>query len=132
MSKPVATPKSIEQVAEETVVYALEAFYFVESGLQSTTKSLRRTRKRRGGHVTGQELAEGLREAAQRRWGMLAGLVLERWGVRNTYDFGRIVYAMIDAGMMGKTEEDSIEDFRDVYDFQTAFTKSYKIAPVNA
>ena len=58
----------------------------------------------------------------------LARTVLARWNIRRTYDFGRIVFAMVDNGLMQKTEEDSIEDFRDVFDFKHAFGEhAYRI-----
>jgi outer membrane receptor protein involved in Fe transport len=44
-----------------------------------------------------------------------------------TYDFGRIVFAMVESGLMQKTDDDSIEDFRNVYDFKTAFDAGYRI-----
>jgi len=34
---------------------------------------------------------------------------------------GNMVYLLIDHGFMRKTEEDSIEDFRDVFDFDKVF-----------
>ena len=52
---------------------------------------------------------------------MLARAVLARWNIRNTIDFGQMVYLLVDNGFMRKTDEDSIEDFRDVYDFADAF-----------
>jgi uncharacterized repeat protein (TIGR04138 family) len=32
---------------------------------------------------------------------------------------------LIGAGIFGKTEEDSIEDFKNVYDFEEAFVKPF-------
>ena len=78
-------------------------------------------------HVDGRQLCEGLREFALMNWGMLARTVLSRWNIRRTVDFGRIVFALVDNGHMQKTEEDTIEDFRDVYDFRTAFEADYRI-----
>lgn len=75
-------------------------------------------------HVSGQQLCVGLRDFAIVQFGALARTVLERWGVRKTEDFGKIVFAMIDAGLMRKTDEDTLEDFRDVYEFEEAFTLS--------
>ena len=34
---------------------------------------------------------------------------------------------MIEGGRMQKTEEDEIDDFRDVFDFRTAFDAGYRI-----
>ena len=72
-------------------------------------------------HVSGQQLCTGMRDLAVRRWGLLAGTVLRRWGIRSTLDFGRIVYALIDAGMMSRTPDDSLDDFKAVFDFSAAF-----------
>jgi uncharacterized repeat protein (TIGR04138 family) len=53
--------------------------------------------------------------------------VLTRWNVRRTVDFGRIVFALVDNGWMAKTDDDNIDDFRDVFDFKTAFEAGYRI-----
>jgi len=72
-------------------------------------------------HVSGHELCVGLRDFAIDRYGMLAKSVLNRWGIHNTRDFGSIIFAMVDAGLMRTTEEDTIEDFEGVFDFDDAF-----------
>ena len=38
-----------------------------------------------------------------------------------------VLFALIDAGFMSKTEKDTIEDFRNVFDFKTAFDADYRI-----
>lgn len=105
-----------------------EAFQFVREGLAHTVQMVH------GGdavtqsppdddsrHVSGQQLCLGLKDYAVRQYGLLARTVLSRWGVSRTEDFGRIVFAMIDAGLMRRTEDDSLEDFQQVYDFDEAF-----------
>ncbi len=77
-------------------------------------------------HVTGKQLLEGIKELALKRFGALAKMVFEHWGVRETIDFGNIVFNMVEEGILSKTEEDSIEDFRNVYDFEEVFVKNYK------
>jgi uncharacterized repeat protein (TIGR04138 family) len=72
-------------------------------------------------HVSGQELCWGLRDLAVKRWGLLAKTVLRQWKVKRTEDFGRIVFALIDEGKLRKQAGDSIDDFRNVYDFDEAF-----------
>lgn len=72
-------------------------------------------------HVTGRQLCEGLRELAAHTWGPLAPLVLARWNIRRTRDFGEMVFLLVEMGLMGKQDSDRIEDFDDVYDIQTAF-----------
>ena len=125
--------KSLSQLVDELGVYPLEAFEFVQQGLGQTASRVhgalagKPRSPGRDRHVTGQQLAEGLRDYALLQWGYLARTVLGRWGIRYTFDFGRIVFALVDNGFLRKTENDSIEDFRNVYDFQTAFETQYKV-----
>jgi uncharacterized repeat protein (TIGR04138 family) len=72
-------------------------------------------------HVSGGQLCWGLRDYSLRRWGMLAQMSLAIWNITCTYDFGRMVFGMIDNELMQKQPNDDIEDFRDVYDFSEAF-----------
>ena len=62
-----------------------------------------------------------LRDLARKRWGMLARLVLARWKISQTIDFGHIVFAMIKHDLMQKQPQDSLDDFADVFDFAEAF-----------
>lgn len=99
-----------------------EAYAFIHDAISHTWSRLSERR-----HVTGQELCEGCRELALSMYGPMAKAVLNSWGVRSTDDFGSLVYNMIDAGLMSKTDEDSIQDFHAVYDFDDALVTSYNI-----
>jgi uncharacterized repeat protein (TIGR04138 family) len=76
-------------------------------------------------HVSGQQLCLGLRTLAIQKYGLLARTVFRRWGIRRTEDFGVIVYAMIDRGEMRTSENDSLQDFRAVFDFDEAFSPAH-------
>ena len=78
-------------------------------------------------HVSGQELCEAIRRFALQQYGLMAKTVLESWGIRQTGDFGEIVFNLIRIGRMRKTPHDRREDFNDVYDFETAFREEFKI-----
>lgn len=80
-------------------------------------------------HVTGQQLCEAIREYALNQYGYMAKDVLGNWGIKGTGDFGEIVFNLISIEQMRKTPHDRKEDFQDVYDFDTAFRKGFKIAP---
>ena len=113
--------------------YPLEAFAFVREGLGYTVgkvhdpegslanAALAGAEAEIDQHVSGQELCMGLRDFAIQQYGMLAGTVLRHWHVNRTDDFGRIVFAMIEHGMMSKSDRDSLEDFRSVFDFEEEF-----------
>lgn len=105
--------------------YPLDAFAFLQDGLSAAVKRVHggedRAEEPGQRHVSGAQLCEALRDLAIERWGLLAPTVLHRWRIRCTLDFGRMVYFLIQHGYMLKTDEDSLEDFRDVYDFEAAF-----------
>ena len=103
--------------------YPEQAYQFIREGLEHTVKVTGANRTDgEPRHVTGQQLCLGLKDYAVKKYGPLAKIVLSSWGVRDTMDFGRIVFDMVERQELRKTEEDSIEDFRDVYDFDGAFT----------
>ncbi len=77
-------------------------------------------------HVSGRELCWGLRDYALKRWGILARVVLETWNITRTVDFGRIVFGFIDFDMMRRQDDDSLEDFKEVYDFTEAFDEPFR------
>ena len=102
--------------------YHVDGFAFLLAGLETTATRRHGPRRGKGSrHISGQELSLGLRDIALERWGPLALLVLGRWGIRRTRDFGEMVFLLIGAGLLGKQPSDRIEDFDDVYDFAAAF-----------
>ena len=109
--------KSIDEIARSAGLYCPAAYRFVYEGLDYTIRNITKEK----GHISGQTLCEGLRRLALNKYGRLAGLVLRSWGLRTTRDFGEIVYILIDNEWMTAQPTDSIDDFNDVYDFQTAF-----------
>jgi uncharacterized repeat protein (TIGR04138 family) len=82
-------------------------------------------------HVSGRELCWGLRDFALERWGLLARTVLESWSVRDTVDFGEIVFGFIDFDLMRKQPDDDVEDFKEVYSFHEAFEEPFYIGSEN-
>jgi uncharacterized repeat protein (TIGR04138 family) len=77
-------------------------------------------------HVAGPELLQGVREYALKEFGPMVVTVLSYWGIRSTEDIGHMVFNLIGAGIFGKTEDDSIEDFKNVFDFHEAFVKPFE------
>ncbi len=116
MDKPEEILAKIQKLIDRNYGYKFEAYSFVLAGLHYTMMSLASPR-----HISGQEFCDGLRRYAIDQFGPLARTVLEYWGVKETVDFGKIVFALVDVGLMRKTDEDTLDDFKDVYDFETAF-----------
>lgn len=114
----------LEQVIRDDGRYARGAFEFLFAGLSYTVRQHHGQRAdEEPQHVSGQALCEGLRELALTRWGAMALLVLNRWNLYGTRDFGEMVFLLVEHELMGKQDSDAIEDFDDVYDFQVAFSE---------
>ena len=114
--------KSIYEIAREDGNFSPEAFEFVQEGLNHALGKLNKPR-----HVSGPELCAGLCELARQRYGLLARTVLGGWRITCTEDFGRIVFAMVAAGVMSKCDEDELSDFVDVFDFEDVFDRDFAI-----
>ncbi|MBN2097727.1 MAG: hypothetical protein JW714_04525 [Candidatus Omnitrophica bacterium] len=117
MAKP---PKDIletvEMIVERDARYNIEAYNFIMQALNYTVNKLKVRR-----HVSAQELLGGIKEYAKEQFGPMVRTVFEHWGVTQTEDFGNIVFNLIDSKLLGKTEQDSLEDFKDGYDFKEVF-----------
>ncbi len=98
--------------------YAREAYFFVQAALDYYQR--RHRSGRRAEHVTGADLLSGVRELALAEYGPMAHLVLNHWGLWRGEDVGEVVYNLIGAGLMTKTEEDRREDFGGVMVFDAA------------
>lgn len=120
--------------------YSVDAYEFVFASLDLAKVRRRkakrprgRGRKPRGGakpearHVSGKELSEAARELALDLYGRLALPILNGWGIGSTSDLGEIVYNLIEAGHLERSDDDQRADFDNVYDFDAALCRDYEI-----
>jgi uncharacterized repeat protein (TIGR04138 family) len=114
--------KNLEQIAVEDGRYSAQAIRFVYEGLGYTAKNVATEPK----HVSGETLCEGVKKLALEKWGRLSMLVLNTWGIKTTRDFGEIVWLMIQHEWMSAQPTDSIEDFDNVFDFQSIFKDQFE------
>ena len=115
-------PDDVRNILSKDSRFSPEAYMFVSRAVSYTQEMLGRK-----GHISGQELLEGCRRYALEEFGYMARVVLESLGVRRTEDMGDIVFNLVNNGLLGKTDEDKHEDFREGYDFRKAFDDSYRI-----
>lgn len=117
--------ESLEKVLTDDPRYDREAYLFLRDALDYTIKLRKRQKSEISRHVTGQELLEGVRRYAIEQFGPMVPTVFETWNINESLDVGRMVFNLIGAGIFGKTENDSMDDFRDGFDFHEAFVKPY-------
>lgn len=99
------------------------AYVFIFEALDYTVDRIAGEKR----HVSGRELLEGIRALAIDQFGPMAKLVFKNWGVTCTEDFGHLVFNLVQDGLMGKTETDSINDFKDVFNFNDAFSLDHTV-----
>jgi uncharacterized repeat protein (TIGR04138 family) len=116
----------VRELARKDGRYSPEAFRFLFDSLEVAIRVAGKEHAEGAArHVTGQEVVAGMREHALRTFGPLAAEVWRSWGVRETLDWGRIVFLLVEAGLLNRQETDTIEDFREGFDFDEVFVRRY-------
>ena len=110
----------LEEILSKDSRYELEAYNFLLLAFNYTISNIPEHR-----HVTGQELLRHIKQYALDQYGPMARIVLEHWGITSTEDFGHVVFNLVDAGLLGKNDKDSINDFKNGFSFSEAFDKPF-------
>jgi uncharacterized repeat protein (TIGR04138 family) len=113
---PSSPEDRLKKVVAQDGRYPLPAYRFVYEALEYTVRRLPERR-----HVSGRELLEGIRDLALGQFGALAIMVFDHWNIRKTGDFGEIVFNLVNADLMSRSEQDCREEFENVYDFRAEF-----------
>lgn len=117
--------EALDSIVASDSRYQRDAYAFLRDALDFTTKQQKKLKGVSVRHVTGSELLEGVRQYALKEFGPMVMTVFDNWGIHSCEDIGNMVFNLIGAGIFGKTEEDSIEHFKNVYDFEEAFVKPF-------
>ena len=117
--------EAVEAVSREDKRFHADAYLFLRDAIEATLKRRKKETKELGGHVAAAELLEGFRLHALGEFGPMAMTVFDYWGVRCTEDVGCMVFNLVQAGVFGKTDEDTIEAFAGGFDFRAAFVTPF-------
>ena len=119
------------EVIQRDPRYAYEAYEFLFHALHHTQKMLgreppppaegegegegeRKGRRRRRTNGITSAAGSWFRGCAywrMREFGLMARTVFSQWGIERTDDFGEMVFNLVEAGLMSKTDQDTREDF---------------------
>lgn len=113
--------QAIAKLREQDSKYAPAAYHFIRRSLDHSLRKLKREDADCPAHVSGKELLEGFRELALAEFGPLAKTVLEDWGITKCAEVGEIVFQLVSMGVLGKNENDRIDDFEEFWSFAEAF-----------
>ena len=117
--------EALESIVANDPRYHRDGYVFLRDALDFTTKQQKKIKGVSVRHVSGPELLDGVRQYALKEFGPMVMTVFDSWGIRSCQDIGHMVFNLIGAGVFGKTEEDSIEDFKNVFDFEEAFVRPF-------
>jgi uncharacterized repeat protein (TIGR04138 family) len=117
--------EALDSVVANDPRYQRDGYIFLRDALDFTTKQQKKVKGVTVRHVSGPELLDGIRRYALKEFGPMVITVFDNWGIQSCEDIGNMVFNLIGAGVFGKTEEDSIKDFKNVYDFKEAFVKPF-------
>lgn len=121
---------ALEKILKQDNRYHAEAYAFLRDALEATLKRRKKARKDSvTTHVSASELLDGFRHHTLQEFGPMAITVLNYWGLSGPEDVGNIVFNLVQSGVFGKTDEDTIESFREGYDFNEAFVQPFRPSP---
>jgi uncharacterized repeat protein (TIGR04138 family) len=119
----------IKEIIKKDARYSLQAYQFIFEALDYTTNMLGKNQHKTTDvdrHVTGKQLMEGIKQYAIKQFGFMTLTVFGQWGINQDIDFGNIVFNLVESGLMGKTDKDSLDDFKNNYDMKKVFDEEFK------
>ncbi|MGA3170062.1 MAG: Minf_1886 family protein [Chthoniobacteraceae bacterium] len=113
--------EAVDRIIQEDPRFHREVYSFVRDALDFTVKQQKKNREGVSRHVSPTQLLDGIRVFALKEFGPMVMTVFNYWNVHSCEDLGHIVFNMIRKEILGKNDSDTIEQFRDGYDFNAAF-----------
>jgi uncharacterized repeat protein (TIGR04138 family) len=129
---PAVDPKFLELIRDDPR-FTCEAYEFVCEAVTFTQERLGRIAEEEDDpatehHISGEELLRGACDLAVREYGMMARVVFRQWGIHTTDDFGEMVFKLIEAGRLSKSERDEPDDFRHLFDLNQALSDGFEMS----
>lgn len=103
--------KRLEHVVKKDGRFNMEAVFFVLRSLEIAASI------NAGKHISAKQLLTVCELLGWREFSFLAREVFEKWGVKNSRDFGQIVWLLVENDLLGKQDGDKESDFDDGFSF---------------
>ena len=124
----------IRKICEEDDTFPPMAYCFVRDSVHKALDNIAKAKRQNlfadddPPDIKGADLCRFFRDTLINRFGPSAIDVLDTWNIKKTSDFGKIIYKLISVEILGKSENDSIEDFDDVFDLAEELEKSFEFS----
>jgi len=117
----------VEAIIAKDKTYPAHAYHFVRRALTYTTKIIQAQNQQsvEKKQVKARELLAGLKDFAIEEYGPMAWYMLQQWNIKKTDDIGRIVFHLVDGGVLTKTQDDAADEFQDVFDLEEALVQPF-------
>jgi len=116
---------AIKRITQQDSRFEADAYYFLKEALDYTAQEMSLSSEEHSRHVSAEQLLHGFKDLALKEFGPMASTLFNEWGIKSCGDVGDIVFLLIKEGVFGKQDNDSPEDFIEVYSFQSAFIDPY-------
>lgn len=106
---------AVQAVIARDPKFDMGAYYFLKDSLDFTVKRVMESNEGEHRHVAASELLIGFRDLAIQEFGPMASTMMTEWGVSSCTDIGTMVFQLIDEGVFGKQDSDTMEDFAELF-----------------
>jgi uncharacterized repeat protein (TIGR04138 family) len=121
----------INEIVIQDTRYSFDGYVFINEAVIYTVKKSEESRmENESSHISGPELLNGVMEYALKNFGPTAYSVFCEWGILDSMAIGNIVFNMIEHRILSRSENDSIKDFENAFDFETALCSPF--LPMNS
>ena len=124
--------EAVDRILREDPRFHRDVYSFVRDALDFTVKQQKKNKEGASRHVTPGQLLDGIRVYALKEFGPMVPTVFGYWNVHSCEHLGQIVFNMIRKEILGKNETDTLEQFRNGYDFEEVFVRPFVPAPAGA
>lgn len=122
----IAFDTAVARIVENDPRFDRRAYDFLKEALDFTLTRIMKEGQEGMRHVSGMELLHGFKDFALEQFGPMAATVMREWGLKNGYNVGEMVYALINAQVFAQQEGDSLNDFKGFMPFKDAFEKPFE------
>ena len=113
--QPTQFTDAVEAISSEHQGYDSGAYYFLKDTLDFTVRRVMESNDGKHRHVAASELLIGFRDLAIQEFGPMASTMMTEWGVKSCSDIGAMVFQLIEEGVFGKQDSDTLEDFSEIF-----------------
>ncbi len=113
--QPTQFTDAVEAISSEHQSYDSGAYYFLKDTLDFTVRRVMESNDGKHRHVAASELLIGFRDLAIQEFGPMASTMMTEWGIKSCSDIGAMVFQLIEEGVFGKQDSDTLEDFSEIF-----------------